>query len=152
MLLNNIEQASDTSDRDGNVLFQTLTPGTYSIVFTKEGYPTNTITELTLTEGLNKELEQEILKRGNVIQIDRKRKKSPINMIQIGDPISGEKALNSGRRGMNAVISTNVAVVESSVTIWPIVLPVSVVGAEPVPPLSPYVTERGIAVQEAVKM
>ena len=113
MLLNNIEQASDTSDRDGNVLFQTLTPGTYSIVFTKEGYPTNTISELTLSEGLNKELEQEILKRDGVISIDRKRKKSPINMIQIGDPISGEKALNSGRRGMNAVISTNVAVVES---------------------------------------
>ena len=113
MLLNNIEQASDTSDRDGNVLFQTLTPGTYSIVFTKEGYPTNTVSELTLSEGLNKEWEQEIVKRDGVISIDKKRKKSPINMIQIGDPISGAQALNSGRRGMNAVISTNVAVVES---------------------------------------
>ena len=54
MLLNNIEQSSDTSDRDGNLLFQTLTPGTYSIVFTKDGYPTNTLTDYTLTEGLNK--------------------------------------------------------------------------------------------------
>jgi hypothetical protein len=45
-----------------------------------------------------------------------------------------------------------VAVVESKVTICPIVFPVSVAGVEPVPPLSPYVTLREIALQEAVKI
>ncbi len=54
MILNGIEQNSDTTDNDGNALFQTLNPGTYDLSFFKEGYSPMTEKNLVLTPGLNK--------------------------------------------------------------------------------------------------
>ena len=112
MLLNGIEQSADTTDRDGNVVFQTLNPGTYDVAFSKEGYSPMTEKALTLISGLNKEYEAVMLKGAKEVVITTK-KKSPINMIGIGQPIDGGKTLDAGRRGTGALIATNAGIVES---------------------------------------
>ncbi len=112
MILNGIEQTADTTDRDGNVVFQTLNPGTYDISFFKEGFSPMSEKAYTLMPGLNKEYELIMIKGQTAIDIKTK-KKSPINMIGIGQPIDGGKTLDAGRRGTGALIATNAGIVES---------------------------------------
>ena len=112
MSLNGIEQSSDTTDNDGNALFQTLSPGTYDLAFSKDGFSSMSEKGLTLVPGLNKEYEVVMLK-GQKEVIITTRKKSPINMIGIGTPIDGGKTLDGGRRGTGALIATNAGIIES---------------------------------------
>ena len=56
MYLNDIEKASDTTDSDGNAIFQTLNPGTYRVEVSKNGFSTQTFKDVELTVGLNEPL------------------------------------------------------------------------------------------------
>ena len=73
MSLNGIEQSSDTTDNDGNALFQTLSPGTYDLAFFKEGFSSMTEKGLTLVPGLNKEYEVVMLKGQKEVIITTKK-------------------------------------------------------------------------------
>src|SRR5210317_886821 len=56
MYLNGIFKTSDTTDSDGNAIFQTLSPGVYDVEFSKEGSSDQKVTGLSLSAGLNEPL------------------------------------------------------------------------------------------------
>ena len=115
MLLNSIEVANDTTDTDGRIGFPTLSPGTYTLQATKEGFPEKELTNLTLIAGLN--AEQVIImaaKSTGEIIISANAKKSPINLVGTENVKTNKDLLTSGQRGIGALVSSNSAIVQTS--------------------------------------
>ncbi|MBL7811734.1 MAG: hypothetical protein JNL57_05880 [Bacteroidetes bacterium] len=115
MMLEGIEVASDTTDSDGNALFQTLQPGNYKIMATKEGLPDKTF-ERELTTGLNTPLEIQMGKDVVVLpgaEVFAKRK-SVIDIEKNEKSVSNKQLLNGSNRGIGAITSTNSAVLATA--------------------------------------
>ena len=113
MYLNGIKKAYDTTDMDGNVIFQTLNPGTYDMEASKDGFSTQKITDLTLRAGLNEPKSVNMTTSMTAVVISTKASKKVIQMEQNEASIDGKQMINSGRRGMGALTSTNSAIIES---------------------------------------
>ena len=113
MYLNGIFKTSDTTDSDGNAIFQTLSPGVYDVEFSKEGSSDQKITGLNLSAGLNEPLKIAMTGRMGDVVITTKASNKVIQLEKNEQQVSGKAMINSGRRGVGALTSTNAAIVES---------------------------------------
>lgn len=113
MYLNGIFKTSDTTDSDGNAIFQTLTPGVYTVEMSKDGFSTQKTTGLTLTAGLNEQLKVNMTNSMTAVVITTKASNKVIQLEKNEQMISGKSMINSGRRGVGALTSTNSAIIES---------------------------------------
>lgn len=113
LFLNDIEKASDTTDSDGNAIFQTLNPGTYRIEVFKNGFSKQTFPDVELTGGLNEPLKVSMTSSMSVVNIVTRSKGSVIALEKNEANISGKNMINSGRRGIGALTATNSAIIES---------------------------------------
>jgi hypothetical protein len=113
MYLNGIFKTSDTTDADGNAIFQTLSPGVYDVELSKEGSTDQKVTGLNLTAGLNEQLKVSMTGRMGDVIITTKSTNKVIQMEKNEQQVTGKAMINSGRRGVGALTATNSAIVES---------------------------------------
>ena len=113
MYLNGIFKTSDTTDSDGNAIFQTLSPGVYDVEFSKDGSSDQKVTGLNLSAGLNEPLKMAMTGRMGDVVITTKASNKVIQMEKNEQQVQGKDMINSGRRGVGALTSTNAAIVES---------------------------------------
>ena len=113
LFLNDIEKASDTTDSDGNAIFQTLNPGTYRIEVFKNGFSKQTYPDVELTGGLNEPLKVSMTTSMSIVNIVTRSKGSVIALEKNESNISGKNMINTGRRGIGALTATNSAIIES---------------------------------------
>lgn len=106
---------SDTTDSEGKLIWQTLSPGTYEITASLDTLIATD--EKTLLAGLNPELRLE-LKGQNVKTIGTAtisgRRKEVISLESQERRIGTKELLGGGQRGINALVATNSAVVSTS--------------------------------------
>jgi hypothetical protein len=113
MYLNGIFKTSDTTDADGNALFQTLSPGVYDVELFKDGATDQKFTGVNLGAGLNEPLKVSMTGRMGAVTITTKASNKVIQMEKNEQQVSGKAMINSGRRGVGALTATNSAIVES---------------------------------------
>ncbi len=113
LYLNGIFKTSDTTDSDGNAIFQTLSPGTYDIEFAKEGSSSQKVTGLNLGAGLNEPLKVAMTGRMGDVIITTKGSNKVIQLEKNEQQVTGKAMINSGRRGIGALAATNAGIVES---------------------------------------
>lgn len=113
LYLNDILKADEITDSDGNALFQTLSPGTYRVELTKEGFSPYKMEGVELSAGLNEPLKVPMTTRMGDVVITTKAKAKVIQLEKNEQTVSGAAQLNSGRRGVAALTSTNSAIIES---------------------------------------
>ena len=80
MYLNGIFKTSDTTDSDGNAIFQTLSPGVYDVEFSKDGSSDQKVTGLNLSAGLNEPLKMAMTGRMGDVVITTKASNKVIQM------------------------------------------------------------------------
>lgn len=113
MYLNDILKTSDTTDSDGNALFQTLNPGTYRVELSKTGFSTQKYDEMQLNVGLNEPLQATMTNQMGAVIITKKSTGKVIKLENNDVTMTGGAAINSGRRGIGAITATNSAIIES---------------------------------------
>lgn len=119
MMKEGIAVASDTTDSDGRVLFQTLTPGAYTAEVSLSGYLTQKDESLQLKAGLNEEWEVVMVKEGDVktgkdVIIKVKGKTGQISLINNEKTITNDKLITGAQRGTQAIVASNSAVVATA--------------------------------------
>lgn len=113
MYLNGIFKTSDTTDSDGNAIFQTLSPGVYDVELRKEGTSDQKVTGLNLSAGLNEPLNIAMTSRIGDVIITTKASNKVIQLEKNEQQVSGKDMINSGRRGVGALTATNSGIIES---------------------------------------
>lgn len=113
LYLNDILKTSDTTDSDGNALFQTLNPGTYRVELSKTRFSTQKYDDIQLNVGLNEPLQTTMTNQMGAVIITRKGTGKVIKMENNDVTMTGGAAINSGRRGIGAITATNSAIIES---------------------------------------
>jgi hypothetical protein len=110
MTQNDIEVASDTTDSDGNVVFQTLNPGEYVATAEYAGYPLQKKENLELVAGYNDQWEVRFLKSGPAVEIVVSGRRGPVSLNNGETQISGAKLLGAGKRGAAYAVSTDAGI------------------------------------------
>lgn len=115
LTLNNIDVASDTTDSDGNAGFTTLNPGIYDLQATKNGFPDQNLTGISLLKGFNEPEEIIFVKTGvgGPVIIRVKGKRGPVDMYRNEHVLDGDKLMQSGQRGVGLLESTNAAIIST---------------------------------------
>lgn len=114
MLRNDIKVKEDTTDSDGNCVFQTLDPGVYTMRAEKNGFNNQEMDGLELKAGNNDEQVIRLTKGMDAIVVRGKAKKSPIDLNKGERGISGDKMVGSGVRGAQLLVATNAGIMNTA--------------------------------------
>lgn len=104
----------DTTDSDGYCVFQTLEPGNYVMDVEKGGFNPSKTENLNLGAGLNPQMDIALTQGMGTVVVSAAAKKSPVDLIKNERGVNNTQLLKGSRRGIDAITSTNAAVVATT--------------------------------------